>query len=255
MELAAKTSKSNVTWNEKMTEPKRHFAICVDNADYEASLILRKIYEIIPDEAAATDDFLRIVDESGEDYLYHKNHFIVMENLLDIAAKIVQSQASVEPMSTRQIRLSLIETFCALQRMQRAEEQGIFPDISVARVEETQVAKKEPRESIRDDKIVCLECGSEMRQLTTKHLTSHNLTPREYKQKWGFSLKQPLSAKSLTKARSKAAKQRGLPANLVKFLVDRKLKKAKAALASDHAAEHKEGKPTAKIRPKARKTA
>jgi hypothetical protein len=39
-----------------MTEHKRHFAICVDNADYEASLILRKIYAIIPDEAAARDD-------------------------------------------------------------------------------------------------------------------------------------------------------------------------------------------------------
>lgn len=52
-----------------MTEHKRRFAICVANADYEAYLILRKIYEIIPDEAAATDDLLRIVNEGGEDYL------------------------------------------------------------------------------------------------------------------------------------------------------------------------------------------
>ncbi len=62
-----------------MTKHKRHFAVCVDNADYEASLILRKIYEIIPDEAAAKDDFVRIVDESGEDYLYHKSHFTAAE--------------------------------------------------------------------------------------------------------------------------------------------------------------------------------
>lgn len=62
-----------------MIKHKRHFAICVDNADYEASLIPRKIYEIIPDEAAAGDDLLRVVDESGEDYLYHKSHFIVVE--------------------------------------------------------------------------------------------------------------------------------------------------------------------------------
>ena len=52
-----------------MSKPKKHFAICLDNADYEASLILRKIYEIIPDELAARDDLLRVVDESGEDYL------------------------------------------------------------------------------------------------------------------------------------------------------------------------------------------
>lgn len=62
-----------------MSEHKRHFAICVDNSDYEASLILRKIYEIIPDELGVRDDLLRIVDESGEDYLYHKSHFIVVE--------------------------------------------------------------------------------------------------------------------------------------------------------------------------------
>lgn len=68
-----------------MTEHKRYFAICVDNVDYAASLILRKIYEIIPDEAAATDDLLRIVDESGGDYLYHKSHFIVVEFPLEVA--------------------------------------------------------------------------------------------------------------------------------------------------------------------------
>ncbi|HIJ40120.1 MAG TPA: hypothetical protein HPP90_03425 [Deltaproteobacteria bacterium] len=61
-----------------MSEHKKHFAICVDNTDYEASLILRKIYEIIPDEIGDKDDLLRLVDESGEDYLYHKSYFIVV---------------------------------------------------------------------------------------------------------------------------------------------------------------------------------
>ncbi len=68
-----------------MTDLKRHFAICVDNAGYEASLILRKIYKIIPDEAAASDELLRIVDESGEGYLYHKSHFIVVEFPIEVA--------------------------------------------------------------------------------------------------------------------------------------------------------------------------
>ena len=92
MGLAAKTSKSNVTWNETMTEHKRHFAICVDNADYEASLILRKIYEIIPDEAASKDDLLRIVDESGEDYLFHKSHFIVVEFPIEVEHALLAAQ-------------------------------------------------------------------------------------------------------------------------------------------------------------------
>jgi len=55
------------------------FAICVDNTGYEASLIVRKIYEVLPDEKAAKDDMLRVIDESGEDYLYHRSQFILVE--------------------------------------------------------------------------------------------------------------------------------------------------------------------------------
>ena len=62
-----------------MNTQKKHFAVCVDNTDYEASLIVRKIYEVLPDEEAAKDEMLRVVDESGEDYLYHRSQFILVE--------------------------------------------------------------------------------------------------------------------------------------------------------------------------------
>ena len=75
-----------------MSEHKRRFAICVDNSDYEASLILRKIYEIIPDEQGTRDDLLRIVDESGEDYLYHKSHFIVVEFPIEVEHALLTAQ-------------------------------------------------------------------------------------------------------------------------------------------------------------------
>ena len=55
-----------------MKTPTKPFALCVDNTDYQASLILGKVYRILPDPLAAKDDLVRIVDESGEDYLYHK---------------------------------------------------------------------------------------------------------------------------------------------------------------------------------------
>jgi len=58
---------------------RKRFAVCVDNKEYEASLIPRKIYEIISDEQAEQDDFVRIIDESGEDYLYHVSHFVFIE--------------------------------------------------------------------------------------------------------------------------------------------------------------------------------
>ncbi|MDE3019172.1 MAG: hypothetical protein KGI53_09150, partial [Nitrospirota bacterium] len=62
-----------------MKQPTKPFALCVDNTDYKASLILGKVYRIIPDPVAAKDDLVRIVDESGEDYLYHKTHFVFVE--------------------------------------------------------------------------------------------------------------------------------------------------------------------------------
>lgn len=62
-----------------MKQPTKPFALCVDNAAYKASLILGKVYRIITDSVAAKDDLVRIVDESGEDYLYPKTHFIFVE--------------------------------------------------------------------------------------------------------------------------------------------------------------------------------
>jgi predicted transcriptional regulator len=71
-----------------------------------------------------------------------------------------------------------------------------------------------PENSIQDDKIICLECGAEFKQLTQTHLSSHGMSPTEYKKKYGFSMRTPLYAKSLTKA----AKKRGLPENLKKAM-------------------------------------
>jgi len=62
-----------------MKQPTKSFALCVDNTDYEASLIVGKVYRILPDPRAAKDDLIRIVDESGEDYLYHKSHFVFVD--------------------------------------------------------------------------------------------------------------------------------------------------------------------------------
>jgi hypothetical protein len=51
------------------------FALCIENKDCE-DLEKRKIYQILPDEAAAKEGYLRVVDESGEDYLYPDSYFI-----------------------------------------------------------------------------------------------------------------------------------------------------------------------------------
>ncbi|MDO8877695.1 MAG: hypothetical protein Q8M24_07370 [Pseudolabrys sp.] len=53
----------------------KQFVICINNEGYPASLEMRKIYVALRDAAAEKLDFLRIVDESGEDYLYPKAFF------------------------------------------------------------------------------------------------------------------------------------------------------------------------------------
>jgi hypothetical protein len=52
------------------------FAVCVNNRDYPASLELHKIYRVLPDKDAARDGDLRVIDESGEDYLYPADRFV-----------------------------------------------------------------------------------------------------------------------------------------------------------------------------------
>lgn len=49
--------------------------VCIDNAGYEASLVVGKLYEVLSDPVALQDEMLRIVDESGEDYLYESSRF------------------------------------------------------------------------------------------------------------------------------------------------------------------------------------
>ena len=63
----------------KSNGTERQFVICIDNSGYPASLELHKIYAVLPDERAAEDDFLRVVDESGEDYLYSAERFVSVE--------------------------------------------------------------------------------------------------------------------------------------------------------------------------------
>jgi hypothetical protein len=60
-------------------KPALKFAVCVNNAEYPASLELHKIYRVIPDEDAASDGDLRVIDESGEDYLYPAAWFVFVE--------------------------------------------------------------------------------------------------------------------------------------------------------------------------------
>lgn len=154
------------------------------------------------------------------------------KRLLELAVEIVQSQASLNKMSGEEIEATLIKVYNALNRIQDAEREGrsvismnaLSSELSFA---ESRISGKssDPRTSIQEDKVICLECRAEFRQLTANHLKSHGLSPREYKRKWGFPLKQPLAARVLTNLRSKSAKKRGLPQKLQQYLENQRQNK------------------------------
>jgi len=61
-----------------MTKTAR-YVICVDNSGYRASLEPHKVYRVLPDADAAEDGDVRVIDESGEDYLYEAERFLPVD--------------------------------------------------------------------------------------------------------------------------------------------------------------------------------
>jgi hypothetical protein len=70
-----------------MSNTGRQFAVCIRNEEYEESLELRKIYEVLDDPKAAKYNMLRVIDEEGEDYLYPRDWFLP----IDLPQKIEQA--------------------------------------------------------------------------------------------------------------------------------------------------------------------
>lgn len=67
------------------------FAVCIRNAGYEASLERNKIYVVLPDEAAEREGDLRVVDESGEDYLFAADRFVAVEVPAAVRASLLKT--------------------------------------------------------------------------------------------------------------------------------------------------------------------
>jgi|SRR5208337_1108950 len=166
-------------------------------------------------------------------HLLYAKGFPMPKKLIEIAAEIVQTQVCLTSMTATDIASSLRQVFSTLHELQKAEAEGIElaptgEAAGKAPSEEKPVLS--PANSIQNDKVICLECGAEMRQLTSKHLVSHGMNQKEYRKKYGFSMRTPLAAKSLTKARSKAAKKIGLPDKLRQYQEARRQKKAAASI-------------------------
>ena len=72
-----------------------HFAVCLNNDGYPASLEVGKLYRVIPDEEASAEGYLRVVDESGEDYAFASNRFHIVQLPTSVEATLLANGAGI----------------------------------------------------------------------------------------------------------------------------------------------------------------
>ena len=60
-------------------EEQPRFVVCINNAAYPDDLSVRTIYQVLPDDSAARSNYIRVVDETGEDYLYPAEYFVALD--------------------------------------------------------------------------------------------------------------------------------------------------------------------------------
>ncbi len=115
-----------------------------------------------------------------------------MEDNLSEALEVVKAQASVRYMTEEEM-ISMIQNLA--ENLKK-----IGTGAPEAPPQEPPV---DPKKAIKEKSIVCLECGKSFKVLTKKHLATHNLTPEQYKEKWGFKKNASLVCKSLSRERRK----------------------------------------------------
>jgi hypothetical protein len=60
-------------------QPVSSYVLCIDDGGYPESLEVRKVYAVVPDERAAANNYVRVIDETGEDYLYPMKYFVPIQ--------------------------------------------------------------------------------------------------------------------------------------------------------------------------------
>ncbi len=69
------------------------FAICLNNTGYPDDLKVRTVYQVLPDESAASSNYIRVIDETGEDYLYPSEYFVFVEVSSEVAKTLILTAA------------------------------------------------------------------------------------------------------------------------------------------------------------------
>ena len=123
-------------------------------------------------------------------------------NLIDLAADIVSAYVSNNTVSSSDLPGLIGEVYAALQRT----SSGVAPEPMPEPLKPAVPVKK----SVTPDYIVCLEDGKKFKSLKRHLRTQYNMTPEEYREKWGLPADYPMVAPNYAAARSRLAKEMGL---------------------------------------------
>jgi predicted transcriptional regulator len=124
-------------------------------------------------------------------------------NYIELAADIVSAYVSNNPVPANELSSLIQEVHTALLRVTSAT--GVAPASSEAQKPAIAVKK-----SLNSDYIICLEDGKKFKSLKRHLRTQYNMSPEEYREKWGLPPDYPMVAPNYAKARSNLAKQMGL---------------------------------------------
>lgn len=137
-----------------------------------------------------------------------------MKTLLELVSEIVSAHASNTTMTTDQLVQELQTVHAALKNL----DQGISVDVTeVKPAADQKEAIITIRQAFKKDEVICLECQKGGFKTLKKHLTTaHQMTPGQYRKKFGIKSSQKLAAKNFSDARRKAAEERGMTEVLAK---------------------------------------
>ncbi|WP_265515905.1 MucR family transcriptional regulator [Nitratireductor luteus] len=121
--------------------------------------------------------------------------------LIELTADVVAAYVSNNPVPASELPNLIADVHSALGRVNRNSEQ---PPV------EKQKPAVNPKRSVHDDYIVCLEDGKKFKSLKRHLMTHYGLTPEQYREKWGLDPSYPMVAPSYAVARSQLAKKMGL---------------------------------------------
>lgn len=119
-----------------------------------------------------------------------------MDDYLKEALEIVKAQASVRTMTEEEITSMVQKIAVGIKAI--AEGETVATD---------ETAAVDPKKAIREKSILCCVCGKTFKVITKKHLATHDLTPEEYREKFGYKKNLPLVCKGLQRERRKKMKE------------------------------------------------